>query len=897
MSQNRRPLSIVLISAAAALVTFVACMYHNLLVFDSRVILIFDSAHYIVTAEHFVLFITALTRLDVPAALAAICSPSAITDLLIDGPITPFLAALAFCLSGNHANSNHWQAIAVLLSLTSGASAFFVTTITSTMTRNKLSCFAAGLLFGLSPSTILASNRFYTEPFAAVFIAAELFLTLCVMSTRNSIQRKILVFSLGLTASFGFYLKPALIMIWLAPMVCLLCFLLKQHRLRKAFKVLLPGTIAFLLLPTIWTVFIFENTGAIKIVPERMPAHNLAKGNDYRSDSFGAVPELPSAKALEKIDKPLKILRTAWLSNPLELAWLYARKPIKLVMTPWNDFLQKPYGWSYDLQNFVYTSTMYFALTAILLWLINFKRNNKFHENLFFGTLVTIFFLSTATYIPFEGISRYGYPSFPLACSLAVIGISNAFSDTHKKVATSFWAFLILLAAWYSTQSTNLLCYSDLTLADAITHKVVLNCFVFIAICIASICLVRRADKLKGGLSSFRKISVCILALTGFVITAAGSAYYPDYQDFKIQLNPKQCFSREFSLAPKKNDSFILVADVDKPEDCIFSINRKCLTEYVPLLALNRNDYHCIELQRRFAEALDTPLQSFRTWRAWPVNAELLKGKAAITCTTVANSNAAIWCDRSDSTAGDTRLPHWYYFSAGRLANFPKNLDGRLPNMISDQSYFQLNRLTADGQQTIKTNGKPRIFLLQLSGAQPQPNIHIPPFTIQLQSDSFDKVLRLDANNIAIDRYRLKATSSLGTSFSLPKLIMSRPLARITISGKIKSNRRAAKGSVLFTLENSNNHHFFVIPDTPPYIEASNEPSNFSFTSYVNLSGLPDRYDCASLSVFPGRWPQITQYGVDNFSKQIEFSNLQVTIEEMTLPELTETHQSLSKYL
>jgi hypothetical protein len=876
-------------NALVGLTTLATCLIHNLRLFENKPLLIFDSSHYLLTANHIHKAILAFVCGNFPEALGKLTNPQAVADIFIDGPILPFAAALAALLTGREPLAINWPSIAILLALVTASTTCSVAYITYKLTSKPKLALLTGLLFGLSPGALLAANRFLTEPIAAYLLTKELALVAFLIAYRGKKFSLFARFLLGFVAGLGFYLKPALAIAWLLPPALDASYALTKNRWAKQLMPITATVSGFLLVIFCWLSFSFVGTGKLNFMPERMPAHNLAKGNDLEADGWATYPSVEGTNILQALDKPTKILTTAWSENPLGLTSLYLRKIPRLIFVPWNDFNQKPYELPISLQTILYQLLLLVGLTGFAQILINKDRitESKDREQKFLQwTLLLTATASVLIYLPFEAISRYGYPIYPLLwpATALVIGQLKERKATSRKC---FWLLSILAITsvlsynWWQKLPPNL----DIDKLQLI-HQLL---YVGLTIAFLSAILF-----LRKGAKNLLCFSIIALISLGSAIACAN--FTLDYQSYLRSLPRGAILTKTIDLSkPRSNCKYLIVCDItENNRKFNISVNGTALTEpWCSMTSLNKDLFYTFNMKRMFAEAFDLSLESFRDWLVCPVPPQLVR-TGANTLTLSAEMPINLGCDRTGSQTKTLQLPGLYCFSGGRLCNFPQELDGRLQNLTKYE--IAETKTTCSGKNL--ENLQPRLFLMEISENS---KIETTKFdttkineTIKIQPEQFDVLLQDPSEtSIIIDKIRLKAARSTGISLPIPVSFKHAKTIEITIRGQIRSLTKAGKGGLLAAIEGNNPSYNMVLPNTPPFLPAAKDWQPFQFTNTINCRSFPHNPEKLTISVFPGRWPQITQYGLDNSSSAIKFKDLEIDLKELNLPELAESQITL----
>lgn len=422
-------------------IIFATSAVYNCYLLSNKVILLLDSSHYLITVRHLHAFCLQALGGHLDQGWTTLCSPQAAADIMIDGPILPAIGALGFLLSGMQPLATNWAVLAVTLSVLLALMGCCVgITVENCIARSKYSAVigcAASLIAGSNPEGLIAASRFLTELPSAAILALIVALSSTIFLRKvGPNTTAIIYFLLPLLAMCGFLLKPALLLAnFLLPAIVLFKAMLGSGR-KTAISILMImicglGTI---LVP--WCVYTIQATGQVHLSPERMPLFNLAKGNDVAVDGYSSDPSARSSHQIEQLGSASKIISTTWYRDPQDLAALYLRKLQRMVMTPWNDFMQTPYGICEAVTRLLHYYLILSALAGIAKLSI---LSSKTRPRAFYGLLGIIVASTLTLYAPFEGICRYSYPISPLFfifASLWHLAIFSKKSSDIKKMAS-----------------------------------------------------------------------------------------------------------------------------------------------------------------------------------------------------------------------------------------------------------------------------------------------------------------------------------------------------------------------------------------------------------------------------------------------------------------------------
>lgn len=859
-------------------IIFATSAIYNCYLLSNKVILLLDSSHYLITVQHLHAFCIEALSGHLPQAWATLCSPQVAADIMIDGPILSALGVMGFLMTGLAPQATNWSALALVLSACLATMGCCVGITIENCTRKShhraiAGCIAA-LLAGINPEGLIAASRYLTELPSATILALIIALSSSVYLCKIGSKATCLIYlALPFLAFSGFLLKPALgpANFLLVAIVFLQTFASRDRK--KAIAATLFMLFGLLTILTPWLIYTKQATGQIHLSPERMPLFNLAKGNDLKVDAFSSNPTAISSLNIEKLGNASKIFSSTWSSDPIGLSALYLRKLQRIIMTPWNDFIQTPYGIPEMCTRLCH---YYLVLTAIagtcLTIFGKFTKNSK----IFLAATAFVLGATIILYIPFEGICRYGYPLNPLLFIFS--GIWHLHFVGKKLAQSAEWALstTILSTLLCATPAiTNSWQVSLLTMQACLSIVYLSSSFVWIKSIECSI----RKDSPARSSKNLTPIAACI-----GVCVALGAATNPDLNNFvsHISQTENRVFKTDLSSLPNSTNSqriFIINARINPSQTHITLKTKQAAVPLTPirLHMLDSKTADLANLNRMYAEIHGCSADDFFNWYALIIPESYLPspsnkpGEISI-------SGCDLICSRDKK---DMHLSDWRYFSSGKLCNMPTTKDSRLNTSLPMQQKLSPLKLVG-----LKGNQQPHVFQCHFDLKQSEG--HSDSYRITLTPQDFDPIFRStkNPNSILIDKTRLKMARRVSVDVNLKPTPSGQAFIKFVLNGKVRSTKKNRSLGILITLSNKTLNRSVVMPYCPAGIATTTSEMPFEIEGLANLSNLDFIPTSVDIAFFPREWPQYTLYGADRFCGSFEVRDLTLAVKNPDLPVL-----------
>jgi hypothetical protein len=577
----------VLLLTALFVVSLALQLAHHFLCDHSLVMFAFDGKHYLATCQALTQALMLLLKGDFGAFSATIAGASYCKNLVWDGPIIPGLPAVFFALAGRIPREADWTYFAIFFSVLASYSAVLLALGGKLLTGNSRLAVAAGLMFALYPTTIIATGVYRSE-----MLAVALMLSLLFALYRAPVSRPAAI-AAGIIGGVFAMVKPVMI-----PAIGLLCIFAGMHAVPSASgkqkeghedrakgglaaraKLLFVLAAAGVLTILPWSVYTALDCGKISITAERGPSYNAGVGTDIGADGWCTMPETAHTAQAKLSKSPMAVFISEWKAHPLPLAKLTMRRVSRLWGAPWNDFREAVFGVPLSVQiafHLILVSLGFMGL-ALFVFFPPPKASGPSVGPRLFGNLAAIALLSHLSFIMFQTMGRYAYTSMPLMALFTVYG----FAVLHNKAAGGAvrprQLFLARTAAFAGLVVAGLIFNLDTFTHAAESHET--------------------AHVLHPGQSACRS--------------------------FDLSGDPAGIFSDASASAlgdqgNRTGDMLLLVdADVQDPANLTLRLNGHDFKgPLLPLNCLNGRNYFLFDTMAEHAAFMRTQVQRFRQWRA-----------------------------------------------------------------------------------------------------------------------------------------------------------------------------------------------------------------------------------------------------------------------------------------
>lgn len=858
-----------------ALVSLALSLWYQLRVFDTHIVFIFDSAHYFLASSQLLSVLQACLAGNMAAAQGLITENSFVANLMLDGPVLPMLGALAFLATKHPALASSWPVIVVLLSFVNAVSTGATAFIANSLTGSKKFSAAAACLFAACPTTITSSGRFLTEP-VATFLLLVLAVSCSAMVTSRRSNGSLVFVSLlaGAACALGFLLKPALLPAWTILIALALFF---RYRAKASLLVpLLAASATIILIMGSWLAFTKVATGKFYLMPQRQPASNVAQGHELETDGRGAMGfDSPTDKVHDAADSR-DIFVKAWVEHPQQVFNLYLRKMARTLGFAWNDFKQRVFGLDIEQQDFLHAVLVALASIGFVLMVLELAAGPLSYSSRQYFVLVlpALIIIHATLYIPFESTVRYGAPALPFLVISALLACQWLHSLGWKTLSLTMALILLMVLALKIGPNIDLLQW--LPLGQALLLLTVFKISLLLILATSVLWLLVQGAALRSLSMVRRRLAVCFFAFVfvSFVLLPVGatSLFKDNQRECRIDLSSGDELIRDLilpaELARAADSHYLIYIDCDSRfASSQFTFNGVPLKG--KLISANKMDSACyfvFNIMRMYASVFDLPVEQMRQWRVLEVPVNLMRFGGSNRLRVIAGPGGlTVFADRFDFAEQAIRLPNRALFSASKMCNEGLELDGRVLERSATKLWSAgVSMTSSDSQLKSLLYRQPRLYLLQAKTANAVGSLA--HFATPLALARFDPVLLASGEGQAlkIDRYTMQLAKTTSTSIPLPEQFRSVRSLQISLKGMVRSIGRNKKVGIFVTLHGAEpSSPFMILPGSPPFIAASSQFSEFEVTDRIYLSAAPNSNYFISVGFFPGRWEQVSQYGID----------------------------------
>lgn len=870
---------------AVFLVSLGCSLLFHLATSPCKILFILDSGHYLFTAGGIIEAFRHSGHLA-----EALLAPSLSASIMLDGPVLPSLAAAVLSIFGAPATGTSWLVVLLVTCICQALTAACLAVLADRLCGDLRAALIVGLAWALYPAALIASGRLLTEPLAVALITA-----LCVLSSELSIgpgigrRRQIFIgFSAGILAALGFLLKPVLAPLWFAlPMYALVIAFQKLRPLPKSLSFL--AGLLVIMMP--WIIYGYLATGHIYLTPQRVPAHNVAKGHDLTADGWSTDPCSRQTINYEELGS-LRTIAKAWVSSPLPMADLYLRKIPRTMAFQWNDFRQKVFGLSVEAQNcwhgIVLALAIFGGLTIILRG--PFRDGADGQKRFIANSILAIAIVHALLYLPFEAITRYGFCGVPALFLLAAYGLGQLTGVRRLALLSLVVPAVVMMHSGLVEHFDNPLNLADLSLSTTTLRLIVIGFVVAF--------MLRWAK--SGSIGRIRQIIAVASLLVLLVLpTACLSLHRAEYQGIEISLDANQKLERFFEL-PANADligrSNFLLIDYARCRDLRFAVNGVQLrTPPVSINALDSDYYSLFNLMRMYSAIVDQPVDQMRQWRVIPIDEGLLKvGQTNRLTVQAVQEKVSVYADRVSPGDQFVNLPD-RGFSAGYFCNGNVGADMRLPSIEKTAILSGKSAVTnRAGGSELPHFLLPRLYVLSCAaaGSTVGPGAKAPPaaMTTKLPMTDFAPAFHSTSGEslLNINRYSFQLAGPATSERKLPAELSHWPLLKVSLRGLVRAAGRMRKAGVMVTFAAAKGGPFMILPNGSPFVECASAASNqwqpFEISDLVPTDILSGADGKVIVSILPGRWEQLVQYGLDRAVGKFQFKNLELSVEPSLEP-------------
>lgn len=650
---------------------FALCCWQNPSSIEPRTTLYFDGGHYLDSCKQ----ISAAIHDWWIGVANKTTAESVAYYLLLDGPVLPLAAALAFALQAKVPNPADWFVLVQMQCLFQAFAATAVYYLTRVLTGRRKAGFVAGLMWGAYPATIASCGMFLTEPLACVLVlvaVAALYRFLvrdCRFDVAGSTGKVLTGFILGALGLLKTALIPALGLITVLALLC------SQSRKKSLVALVLVCVGAAIALAP-WMAFTQYATGQMTLFPSRKPVYNIATGLNIESDGWGCYPTHPVTAMFSDDESGLSVVAGMYAAHPSEISNLLLRKVTRFWTYPWNDFRYRICGLNFKIQTLVQSFLVMLGLCgAVLYGAFAIARRGIDRLQCFVAFSAIGITFGHLIYLPFEGIARYGFTAMPFFVILAASVLALVLKK--KTIAISI-PWLIALVVTAALLQFDLLPYT-VALLDNTDGGMALELALKIALVAGSACfstmvlhkcLTPAQERCKPVLVTL----AAILALVSALILFAFEYSERECRQWQSPLKQGMSVTRnvDLSRAPRPDWALVLVDGDSEIESAQVAVNGTVIKE--PLESLYQYYGRKYDLQNYIGMFASLQRQSpakLHQWRAVQIDPDLLDFSSSdnelrVTATT---AKVTVFGDFVREGVSELLLPSFEQISPGKLFN------------------------------------------------------------------------------------------------------------------------------------------------------------------------------------------------------------------------------------
>lgn len=664
-----------------------------------RTTLYFDSAHYLETTKRLYEAATALFS----GKLNYGQLDSLAFYLFLDGPVLPGAGALAFALFNKAPVSANWQCLVWMQCFFHALSASLLYLLARLALKRRIFALLAAILWASYPAAICAGNSFLTEPLAVLLLLSYLcFLALTKEKIKDWQEGALLVAAFACFALLSL-LKPALapaafilaaiyFTVPLPEILPALSSVFVRRKLEDALKEKLKSYLlglsfaavglALVIIP--WLGFTYSARHELLLLPSRRPVYNICTGLNIESDGWGTHPTQALAACFDDSEQALPILLGLCQSEPLEISNLSLRKLTRFWAQPWNDYRYKILGLNYKLQALAHLMLVVLGFSGfclVIARLLSAEQLKPASRVTFTGAVVII--CGHLIYLPFEGISRYGFSSVPLLILCALYLVEQLLPSIRAKEKLKWllsFLFCTLLFAF-------LVKFDTLPFLMPFLPEARLGLYLQAALKTVSLVLVAcslhaifaSGSILKLNPKAPDKVLALVLALfvlLGAFVSFAFASSCREAHGWQSNLKTGDEAVRQIEIkdALSKNPDWALLLIDGNQElaNAAIKVNGNCLAEKAEsLYQFWREKYELEDWLNQFASLLRKSPDSLRKWRALQVPlGSLHEGLNTVSISPAAGGRLSLYGDFRESSFKDILLlPSASEVSPGKFFN------------------------------------------------------------------------------------------------------------------------------------------------------------------------------------------------------------------------------------
>lgn len=826
-----------------------ACLFHNFMFCESRIVLATDGKHYLTTIQLLVQFLNHVI-FHTPLSASFLTESQLAGHILLDGPLMSTIYAPLFVVLGKIPDPRDWMTLVIAQSVMHAISTSGLVYLVLRVTRVPLFAAVAILLYGLYPAAILQSGHFMSE------IPITMLLIGFLLSTTGTKTRLSISILGGIFAALILLSKPAL-------MPCIgIVAAIGVFRAKLKAKTAIGLSIGAAAILLAWSAFSYSATGKFNPTAQRQPLYNVVTGWNHEAGGWAFNPHPPSTDLYTEHEGPLNSALGIWTSSPGESLRLAISKLSRLSSCPWNDFKGRSLGLDANAQILFHRIVLCFAAfgSAIYFWCAR-RFLNHTQKTIVLSSFAIV--LSHLAYVMVECQPRYIFSAMPFVVLLAAYGIWQAakipFEDKQRRLILASSAATALVVVGTLINAENLCSYFDPRNFKEREHALQANQYVEKLIYLKGVRTPEQVDKVFLLIDGNKNLEKSKIELNGVKINEPlrSTMHFdaPHYQLFDQM--------REFAPAMR-----ISVDDLRQWRAVPVSSkiinwngpNRIVLTALAKDSAIYSDGRHL-----RYAYSPD--YCNYGILAAAPVTAgaESRFIEPVLTAKCIEESFISPDPKQFDRYSdGDNEKAE----GTGKVEKLKGSLRIKLAVIPASTSLQNSEAPTSVSASNIDTVPAPHSV------------------TIKVDRKRFDPVL-YDTNSfdaLRMNKTVLYAARRIGAEFPVSKLAPSSHIA-IRIKGNLKALHNAGEVGLLCAIKGSNGH-VQILGKTPRALLAKANWKEFEIQDLIPTSLFGGKAEAIELALYPCPWME-GQYGVSRRACDALFKDISIELKSKDLPSLT----------
>lgn len=656
---------------------------------DDRFVELFDSGVFLMSAKT-ILQINEEKKRSATGQASKARQKELADMLIVDGPVLPLIAAKAILL-GQTFHLSMPYALSVLESIIQSLVSGLVFILAWRATGNKFLALAAGLLWGLYPPAVIATQRLVSENLcAALLLAVSLCFDIALKAKNANFSHLLPLAYAGFFFALMLLTKPVM-------MFCVLfalAFLLVCLRWKRAATGLAAFSAATIITMLPFWVFTKEATGKIFFIPQRYPILNAIVTNSLITDGYHGLPTQQASNYASGQTSVIGVEVALFMEDPLGHTDLNIRKLARIFAEPWNDFRRTAVFLNAQSIRFTHQLLAVFAMGALALGLtatisalqISIKKIefDQFTLRNSTAAMLVLAVIGHLIYTGFEGIPRYGFTATPLFVVLlfwAIEAIRHSHPSKLQLINLIIPPILLVLLSnlLYVENALGWLS-SPISAALALaTAYAILAAWFFFAL-----------QKITASLSlssKLMKTSVTIIFLLFTITTGLCLLRESREAEIAARISGPAVAMRELSFSKRADSSdtpqwALLLVDASKEiEHAHITVNGHRIREAPKsVFHFYQKKFDLLSFMEEMAKDINVNIENVRQWRAVPIPIEYLSqdGKNQIRISSPSGAPLTVYGDfAAESPSAGIALPTYEIVSHSRIFVSVHDLDWR----------------------------------------------------------------------------------------------------------------------------------------------------------------------------------------------------------------------------